>query len=134
MQMLKYEVHACTDVTGFGLLGHLREMSMGSACDVNVRFDQIPFLREVKNLAAAGIIPGGTYNNLEFVGQDVSYGGHPRTDRLLLNDAQTSGGLLIAMKASDAESYLNDIRRSGFPEACVIGEFTEKGKGRISIV
>ncbi|RLD33640.1 MAG: selenide, water dikinase SelD, partial [Bacteroidetes bacterium] len=128
------EVHACTDVTGFGLLGHLREMSKGSACDVRVFFDKVPFLREVKNLAAAGIIPGGTYNNLDFVQQDVEFGTHTRTDRLLLSDAQTSGGLLIAMQASDAENYLADLHKSGLSAACVIGEFVAKGKGKINVL
>ncbi len=132
--MQNYEVHACTDVTGFGLLGHLREMSKGSACDVRVFFDKVPFLREVKNLAAAGIIPGGTYNNLDFVQQDVEFGTHTRTDRLLLSDAQTSGGLLIAMQASDAENYLADLHKSGLSAACVIGEFVAKGKGKINVL
>ncbi len=132
--MQNYEVHACTDVTGFGLLGHLREMSKGSACDVRVFFDKVPFLREVKNLAAAGIIPGGTYNNLDFVQQDVEFGTHTRTDRLLLSDAQTSGGLLIAMQASDAENYLADLNKSGLSAACVIGEFVAKGKGKINVL
>jgi len=132
--MQNYEVHACTDVTGFGLLGHLREMSKGSACDVPVFFDRVPFLREVKNLAAAGIIPGGTYNNLDFVQQDVDFGTYARTDRLLLSDAQTSGGLLIAMLASDAENYLSALHKNGFTDACVVGEFTEKGAGNIKIV
>jgi len=133
-QMLKYEVHACTDVTGFGLLGHLREMSMGSACDVHVYFDKLPFLREVINLAAAGIIPGGTYNNLDFVRQDVDFGTLTRTDQLLLSDAQTSGGLLVAMKASDANNYLADLHNNGFSAASVIGEFTGKGTGKIKIL
>lgn len=133
-QMLKYDVHACTDVTGFGLLGHLKEMSMGSACDVTLYFEKIPFLREVKNLATAGIVPGGTFNNLDFVKPFVDFGKHPRTNQLLLSDAQTSGGLLVAMSASDAESYLNDLHQNGITDACVIGEFTEKGKGEIRVL
>lgn len=132
--MRKYEVHACTDVTGFGLLGHLREMSLGSACDVQVHFGKVPFLREVKNLAAAGIIPGGTYNNLDFVAEDVDYGSRPRTEQLLINDAQTSGGLLVAMKASDAENYLADLHARGLETAGIIGEFTGKGKGKIKVL
>ena len=132
--MQQYEVHACTDVTGFGLLGHLREMSMGSACDAHVYFEKVPFLREVKNLAAAGIIPGGTYNNLDFVMEEVDYGLRSRTEQLLINDAQTSGGLLVAIKASDAERYLTDLHREGLSNACVIGAFTEKGTGRIKVI
>ena len=133
-QMLKYDVHACTDVTGFGLLGHLKEMSSGSNCNVILHFDKIPFLREVKNLATAGIVPGGTFNNLDFVKAFVDFKKHPRTNQLLLSDAQTSGGLLVAMRASDAKNYLNDLHENGITDACVIGEFTEKGKGKITIL
>ncbi len=132
--MLNYEVHACTDVTGFGLLGHLKEMSTASKCDVRIDFEKVPFLREVKNLATAGIIPGGTYNNLEFVKDFVDFGNHPRTDRLLLCDAQTSGGLLIALPEKDAEKYLKELRRNGITEAVVIGKFEKGNRGTIRIV
>ena len=131
--MLNYEVHACTDVTGFGLLGHLKEMSTASKCDVRIDFEKVPFLREVKNLATAGIIPGGTYNNLEFVKDFVDFGNHPRTDRLLLCDAQTSGGLLIALPEKDAEKYLKELRRNGITEAVVIGKFEKGNRGNIRI-
>ena len=133
-QMLKYNVHACTDVTGFGLLGHLREMSISSGCNVTLYFEKVPFLREAKNLAVAGIIPGGTFNNLDFVKPLVDFGKYSRTNQLLLSDAQTSGGLLIAMEASEADSYLNDLHKNGFADACVIGKFTEKGKGKIRVL
>ncbi|MCF6342520.1 MAG: selenide, water dikinase SelD [Bacteroidales bacterium] len=133
-QMLKYDVHACTDVTGFGLLGHLKEMSAGSACDVSIHFDKIPFLREVKNLATAGIVPGGTFNNLDYVTPLVDFGKHPRTNQLLLSDAQTSGGLLVAMCALDAKNYLKDLHQIGLTDAVVIGEFTENGRGKIQVL
>ncbi len=131
--MMRYEVHACTDVTGFGLTGHLKEMSVASECDVAIRYADLPFLREVKNLAAAGIIPGGTYNNLDFVSGFVDFGALPRTDQLLLCDAQTSGGLLIAISARFAEELLLQLKHAGIINACVIGEFTKKGKGIIHI-
>ena len=99
--MLKYQVHACTDVTGFGLLGHLREMSKASECDVSIVFDDLPFIRETKNMATAGVIPGGTFNNLEYVREDVDFGNHGRTDQLLVCDAQTSGGLLVVLPKED---------------------------------
>jgi len=131
--MKNYEVHACTDVTGFGLLGHLKEMSMASHCDVEVDFEKVPFLREVKNLATAGIIPGGTYNNLEFVKDFVDFGNHPRLHQLLLCDAQTSGGLLIALPEKDAENYLNDLKKNDITGAVVIGRFTEGMAGKTFI-
>lgn len=132
--MLNYEVHACTDVTGFGLLGHLREMSKASKCDVNLKFADIPFINDAKDLAAAGIIPGGTFNNLEYVKDDVDFGSHTRTNQLLLADSQTSGGLLIALRPEQADEYLKKILKAGVNSAVVIGEFTGNGEGRISVV
>ncbi len=130
--ILSYNVHACTDVTGFGLLGHLSEMSMASECDVTVFYDKIPFMEDVKNLATAGVIPGGTYNNLDFVSNRVDFGTLPRTDRLLLCDAQTSGGLLISIPEKQAYKLLQELTDKGlFP--ALIGEFTKTGKGIISI-
>jgi selenide,water dikinase len=132
--MLKYEVHACTDVTGFGLLGHLREMSMASKCDVNILFDDVPFIREAKALATAGVIPGGTFNNLDCVMNEVDFGKHTRTNQLLLCDAQTSGGLLVVLSKEQALAYLNDLHQAGIAEAKIIGAFTSEGIGKISIL
>ncbi len=132
--MKKYAVHACTDVTGFGLAGHLREMSISSGCNVNIYPGKIPFISEAHNLAAAGIIPGGTYNNHKFVKKDVDFGSHNRTMQLLLCDAQTSGGLLVAMKRDNARSYLSDLNNAGITGAAIIGDFTVKGDGKISVL
>lgn len=127
------DVHACTDVTGFGLLGHLKEMSQGSACDVSIYYDKIPWIREAKNLAAAGIVPGGTFNNLEFVKEHVDFGNLPRTDQLMLCDAQTSGGLLIALPEKESAGLIEKLHSSGIPAATPIGVFTENGTGRILV-
>ncbi|WP_317207955.1 selenide, water dikinase SelD [Maribellus sp. CM-23] len=131
--MKKYSVHACTDVTGFGLMGHLKEMTSGSLCDATVWYDKVPFLPEVKNLAVAGVIPGGSHNNLSFVSEYVDFGNLSRTDRLLLCDAQTSGGLLIALPAAEAERLVIDLKESGVSDACIIGEFLAKGKGIVTV-
>ena len=132
-KMLDYDVHACTDVTGFGFLGHLREMTQASKCNAEVFFDKIPFIRETKSLAAAGIIPGGTYNNLDFVKGDIDFGNRTRTDQLLLCDAQTSGGLLVSLPEKHAMQYLEDLKKSGIKDAAIIGEFTAPGEGKITI-
>ncbi|MBS0011436.1 MAG: selenide, water dikinase SelD [Bacteroidales bacterium] len=129
----KYEVHACTDVTGFGLTGHLREMSRASGCNVSVYTDRIPFIDEAKNFAAAGIIPGGTFSNLEFVKKDVRFGKCSRTMQVLLSDAQTSGGLLAAVRSDEGLPILNELREAGIEDAAIIGEFTGKGEGIISV-
>ena len=131
--MLKYNVSACTDVTGFGLLGHLREVTLASKCNADVFFDRIPFIREVKAFATAGIIPGGTYNNLDYVKDDVDYGIRTKTEQLLLNDAQTSGGLLISLPENDGKQYLEELKQVGIDNATIIGAFTAKGKGKITI-
>ncbi len=93
-------VDAATDITGFGLLGHLREMTEGSGYGARLSFDRIPILDGVHALAAQGIVPGGSQRNLAYVETAVSF--DPRLDptqRLLLADAQTSGGLLLAVPA-----------------------------------
>jgi cysteine desulfurase len=132
--MLKYNVNACTDVTGFGLMGHLREMSKASKCDVDIFFDKIPFIKQAIDLATAGTIPGGTYNNLEFVKQDVDFGVLPNTKQLLLCDAQTSGGLLIAINGNEAEECMNEMKNSGIDSVAIIGEFTKKAHGYITVI
>ena len=132
--MSESEVHACTDVTGFGLLGHLKEMSEGSGCDVTIEYEKVPWIREVKNLAAAGFIPGGTHNNLGFVEHTVDFGNLPRTDRLLLCDAQTSGGLLIAVSRKDSAGLLQRLHSGGVADAAIIGKFTKQGKGHITVI
>ncbi|MDT8402037.1 MAG: selenide, water dikinase SelD [Bacteroidales bacterium] len=132
--MREYDIHACTDVTGFGLMGHLREMSMASQCDVNIHADKVALIDQALNLAAAGVIPGGTYNNLEYVSKDVLFKEQSRSMQLLLCDAQTSGGLLIAINSKDAPLYLKRLSDSGIKGAAIIGEFGGKGKGRISVL
>ena len=132
--MQKYEISACTDVSGFGLLGHLREMSKASECDVLIEFEKIHFIREAKAMATAGIIPGGTYNNLDYVKDDIDFSNHGRTHQLLLCDAQTSGGLLVALSKKDANDYLLDLKEAGIQDAKIIGNFTVKGKGLIKIL
>ena len=130
--MMKYRVHACTDITGFGLLGHLLEMSRSSKVDAEITFDTLPFLREVKALAAAGVIPGGTFNNLDYVKEHVDFGNFTRTQQLMLCDAQTSGGLLIVLPEEEADACLKELHE-GVPEAVVIGSFTAQGTGKITI-
>ena len=132
--MRSFEVHACTDVTGFGLLGHLREMSRGSGLDVELDFDKVPILGGVRELAAGDVIPGGTIDNLTFVSPFIDWSpDRSRVDQLILADAQTSGGLLIAVPARNAESLLEMLHDAGVSRAAIIGRFGQAGEGRISI-
>jgi cysteine desulfurase NifS/selenium donor protein len=121
-----YIVHACTDVTGFGLIGHLREMLSDEKTSAELYFDQIPYIEGAKDLAAAGVIPGGTFNNLEFSEALIDFGSLGRTQQLLLADAQTSGGLLVAMPKNDAQSYLTALQKDGNLGARIIGNIVAK--------
>jgi cysteine desulfurase len=129
--MAKCRVNACTDITGFGLLGHLLEMSRASEVNAIINFGKVPFLREVKALAAAGVIPGGTFNNLDYVKAHVDFGRLTRTQQLMLCDAQTSGGLLIALPEEEAMKFLEEFRGSG--DGVIIGTFREPGPGSITV-
>ena len=131
--MIDFEVHACTDVTGFGLMGHLREMVLNTDVGVTIRKDDIPIIDEAREFAVAGIIPGGTINNFDYVANEVIYSDSlTEVDKMLLCDAQTSGGLLIAVKRADADEMLNKLINSNI-NAAVIGEFTNKNIGKIIV-
>lgn len=131
--MLRYEPHACTDITGFGLLGHLAEMLRNTEVSAELEMSKIPFLREVKNLAVAGTIPGGTYNNLEFVSDEVSFNGLSKINQLLLADAQTSGGLLISLTPEDAISFLEQFNTNNPIKGVIIGKILPKRTCLISV-
>ncbi|NHZ84724.1 MAG: selenide, water dikinase SelD, partial [Planctomycetia bacterium] len=104
--MTEIGVNAATDVTGFGLLGHLSEMCEASGVSAKIDYSTLSFLPSVKELAEKGIVPGGTKRNLKFVKNKVQFGEHlTDIDKLLLADAQTSGGLLISLSAEKAETY-----------------------------
>jgi cysteine desulfurase NifS/selenium donor protein len=131
--MKNFEVHACTDITGFGLTGHLMEMSRASETDAELWFEKLPFLEEAVELATAGVIPGGTHKNHAFVKDNVDFGNRSRLDELLLCDAQTSGGLLIVVDENQSQELLKALHKQGLTDAVAIGKFTSKGDGKISI-
>ena len=115
-------VHALTDVTGFGLLGHLLEMCRGSALHAELHFEQTPILSEAVALAQQGYGPGAIDRNLDSYGHEVDFAAHLEGwQRRLLADAQTSGGLLAAVAADAAEEVLSCFHRAGFEQAAVIG-------------
>jgi len=128
------DVHACTDVTGFGLLGHLREMASGSKVDVTLSAGAVPILPAAEGFAGADVVPGGTLNNLEHVSPHVDFAKDvPRVRRILLADAQTSGGLLISLAAKDADKLLAALSDKGVTDAAVVGRVTAAGTGRIAV-
>lgn len=129
-----YDVHACTDVTGFGLLGHASEMAKGSHTGLRIYSSQVPVLPRVREIAEKGAIPGGTKNNYNHLKGDVTF---PETmdqiDQWILCDAVTSGGLLISVAGEEANSLLSDLQKAGV-EAAIIGEVTEENSGHIFVV
>ncbi len=127
--MMGYQVNACTDVTGFGLLGHLKEMVEGADLTFELDSSEVPLLPGVMALASAGFIPGGTKDNLSFVAPVTSFKGDlSQVMKYVLADAQTSGGLLISVMEEHAVHLLNDLRHRAIP-ASIIGRFITKEEG-----
>jgi cysteine desulfurase len=128
-----FAVSACTDVTGFGLPGHLSEMTRGSSVDAEIWVDKIPFMSNVRKYAAEGAIPGGTRGNLEHYSKWVIWDDRlSEIDRLMVCDAQTSGGLLISVPESHARLLMDELRAKGVTHATIIGKITVRGEGIIS--
>jgi cysteine desulfurase NifS/selenium donor protein len=128
------QANACTDITGFGLLGHLHEMSSGSQVDVEISAQTIPVLQAAIKYAGAGIVPGGTLNNLEHVKKHVHFSGTlSKVMQMILADAQTSGGLLASIPQNKADSTLAAMKERGVEEAAIIGRITGKGTGIIDV-
>jgi selenide, water dikinase len=131
--MMEVGAHAATDVTGFGLLGHLLEMTKGSQVSAEIWASAIPVLDEARRLVAEDVAPGGTHRNLQAVLADVDFGDLPKTERLLLADAQTSGGLLIAVEPGKLDQLLEALRSRKTPIAAHIGRCLEDRSGRIIV-
>lgn len=129
-----FDVHALTDVTGFGLLGHLRNMTAASGVTARVWSDQVPVMPAAREYVRAGIAPGGTHANWRFLADWVTYvPALSKEEQLLLCDAQTSGGLLASVPAASAERVVAALRQAGTPAAAVIGEVAGTGGGKIQV-
>ncbi|HEX2199192.1 MAG TPA: selenide, water dikinase SelD [Burkholderiales bacterium] len=116
-------VHAVTDVTGFGLAGHLLEILRGSKLAGEVRFDELPLIAEALDWAKQGVATGASERNWSGYGHDVALpAGFPEWKRKLITDPQTSGGLLVSCSPGAVDAVLREFRSRGFAEACVIGE------------
>ncbi|MBN2354909.1 selenide, water dikinase SelD, partial [candidate division KSB1 bacterium] len=131
----KYAVHACTDITGFGLLGHLGEMARGSKMDLQLNWESVPLIEGAWDQAASGVVPGGTQANLQYATGFTDFAADvPEIARLLLADAQTSGGLVFALPAAEAESLIKELRKACKHTVAVIGTVVAEGEGRIQVV
>lgn len=133
--MQAFPVHACTDITGFGLLGHIAEMIVDTGNSVQIMSDRLPVIPEALEFAAMGLIPAGAYKNLEFrqTMTDIA----SMIDRALqdiLFDPQTSGGLLISVEASHAETLQKELLSKGTPCAAIIGEIVAEPSEKIRVI
>ena len=132
--MQQVGVNACTDITGFGLLGHLYEMVCASGISAQINASEVRLLPRVVELAAGGIVPGGTLNNIEYTKPHVSYQGVAQTIQIVLNDAQTSGGLLIAVPEERAGDLLDALKANHVDEATIVGRILDKGEHPIEVL
>lgn len=130
--MMAVGVNSATDITGFGLLGHLKSMVKGSAVAAEINLSAVPTLPGVRELLDRGVAPGGTHRNVSSVNDVVNW--HPDLtdeDRMLLCDAQTSGGLLMSVPAAKADALVAALREEGAPCAAIVGRVTDGPAGTI---
>jgi selenide, water dikinase len=123
--MKNYDVSACTDVTGFGLFGHAYEMSF-DRCTIAFEMNTIPILDEARAMADMGIIPAGAYTNKAYLDDKVARS-RVHSDEIMLFDAQTSGGLLIAVSSNDAQALVKHLREEGLNYSSIIAEIEPLG-------
>ncbi len=132
LAMQRVGVSAATDITGFGLLGHLKSMVKGSGVAAEINLAAVPVLPGVRGLLENGVAPGGTHRNVSSVNDAVTWDAAlTDEDRLLLCDAQTSGGLLVSVPADRAGELVDALRDEGAPCAAVVGRITDGPAGTI---
>ena len=132
---LEVGVSACTDVTGFGLIGHLGNVLDASRVGAELWADAVPVFSHVRNLAARGIVPGGTARNLEAAAARVTWDASlDEPARVVLADAQTSGGLLLAVPAENHEALIAALGRESVPVAATIGRITAGPAGAVTVL
>ncbi len=118
--MRDFDVSAVTDITGFGLAGHSYEMSGEGRVTIEFEYNSLPILKDAIDLANMGIIPAGTYNNKSYISSKTDW--RAKADDIIFYDAQTSGGLLIAVSSKDAKELLNRLIGEGYEYSAIIGE------------
>jgi selenide,water dikinase len=133
--MMLSGVSACTDITGFSLLGHLHEMLLSSGVGAELEFDKVPLYKGVKDMAAMGMIPGGAYRNLDYMKPHLKWRG-PAVEKddalLILADPQTSGGLLIALPEDKCNCLFSALEDRGV-SGSIIGQITSALSGKITV-
>ncbi|CAM3892868.1 selenide, water dikinase SelD [Arcobacter cloacae] len=131
--MRKYDVSSCTDITGFGLMGHALECA-NDLVTFSISCNNVPVVNEAIELATNDVIPGGTKRNMKYTEDKITYLNNlPNHCKAILCDAQTSGGLLIAMKEDDAKEYIKELEELSFGYASIIGVVIPRGISPIII-
>ena len=132
--MMRTGINSCTDITGFGLMGHLRGMARGSNVGAVIDASAVPVLPGVWDLLEKNVVPGGTFRNMNGVDDSVDWEeGISDQQRLLLCDAQTSGGLLIAVTRGKVDQLVSELETSGVETKSLVGEITSENAGRIRV-
>jgi len=132
--MQQFEIHACTDITGFGFIGHTSQLAKNSQVSIKINSASVPFFIEAKDFANQGMCPGGLQRNREFYGDMVEFSIEV-ADYIndLLFDPQTSGGLLIVLAEKEANQLLNKLQEAGVQDSAIIGEVISKTQGKLLI-
>ncbi len=125
--MKKTKVNACTDITGYGLIGHLKEMCEFSEVQANINFKKIPLIDNVEFFAKENIIPGGSKRNFEYLNKFVNFNKKiPMFQKLITCDAQTSGGLLISVSQENTNRLIEELKKQGCLSTNIIGNISKK--------
>ena len=132
--MQEVEVHACTDITGFGFLGHTCQLARNSQVGIKIHVDSMPFFIEAEELAKTGFCPAGLYRNREFYSEMVDFSDQvPDYMKDILFDPQTSGGLLISLAPDAAESLIERLKEADIQNTAIIGEVVSKPQGKVLV-
>lgn len=128
-----YPVKCCTDITGFGLLGHLNEILTASKKQAVINFARVPYISGTRELISRKVVPGGTRANLNYITNNVNWNGLAKNDRLLLTDAQTSGGLLFTVAEKYSEEILTRLHEKNLTKSAIIGKILTNAAKKITI-
>lgn len=130
--MQKYDVKCATDITGFGLAGHAMKMAKGSNVSIHIDSEKIPVFDQVIDLLEMGVIPGASFRNKDFAGEDCQFDSQmDYNHKMLLFDAQTSGGLLMCVDKSNVDKALSELKENGYPLSAVIGDVGDYDKKHV---
>jgi selenide,water dikinase len=128
-----FNISACTDITGFGLLGHLYEMASASKVEIEIRANAVPLLPDAAEAAQMGLIPGGAYANRDYLTKVSFAEAVPEWLRDICFDPQTSGGLLFSLPQAEADKALAAMQAAGITQAAIIGKVVSQGEGEIYV-